>query len=111
MITYTWIINELLATPVEAGLPNVVRIVHWTLRGLDGNNLEAVQSGSCSLPAPDPAAFVPFEDLTAAQVGEFIETAMGLNTMAALRRGIAQQIEDKVNPPLVSMAFPWESFH
>jgi len=46
--------------------------------------------------------------LTASRVGEFVEQAMGLNTVAALKRGIAQQIEDKVNPPLVSMAFPWE---
>jgi hypothetical protein len=108
MIIYEWSINQLLAKPVEAGLMNVVQIVHWTLRGVGDNNVEAVQSGSCSLPAPDPAAFVPFDDLTASRVGEFVEQAMGLNTVAALKRGIAQQIEDKVNPPLVSMAFPWE---
>ena len=56
MITYEWSINQLLARPIEAGLQNVVQIVHWTLRGIDGNNTEAVQSGSCSLPPPDHSA-------------------------------------------------------
>ena len=107
MITYEWSINQLLAKPVEADLMNVVQIVHWTLRGVEGGNVDAVQSGSCSLPPPDPAAFVPFEQLTAGRVGEFVEQAMGLNTVVALKRGIAQQIEDKVNPPLVSMDLPW----
>jgi hypothetical protein len=50
---------------------------------------------------------VPFAELTAARVGGFVEAAMGLNTVVALKRGIAQQIEEKVNPPLVSMVFPW----
>ena len=107
MIIYEWSINQLLAKPVEAVLINVVQIVHWTLRGVDGD-VEAVQSGSCSLPPPDPLSFVPFEDLTAARVGGFVEAAMGLNTVVALKHGIAKQIEDKLNPPLVSMEFPWE---
>ena len=107
MITYEWSINQLLAKPIEAGLQNVVQVVHWTLRGIDGNNTEAVQSGSCSLPPPDSGSFVPFEDLTAVRVGGFVEAAMGLNTVVALKRGIAQQIEEKVSPPLVSMTFPW----
>ena len=107
MITYNWIINSLLCKPRVGDLTNVLYSVGWTLRGTNETVVFADQNGSCSLPIPNPESFTPFEDLTEAQVGGFVETAIGLNTVQSLKASIAQHIEDQVNPPLVSMTLPW----
>lgn len=107
MITYEWIFNDLLVKPIFNDMQDVLHIVHWTIRGVNENGVEAVQSGSCSLPDPDPGLFIPFSSLTKSKVEELVTYSIGLNTVTAIKRSIVEQIGAKVNPPVISVQPPW----
>ena len=57
MITYTWSISKLDCAPSENGLTNIVKIIHWTLAGVDENGVSSSISNSYPLSSPSPEAF------------------------------------------------------
>lgn len=112
-VTYFWLIEGLDAAPLDGGLANVVRRVHWRLLATDDqNSVDAY--GSIPLPAPDPEGFVPFPDLTPAAVTSWVEAAIDAAagdedpTVGQLRASLAGILAAKRGPQLVSMRPPWE---
>jgi len=47
------------------------------------------------------------EDLTEEQVIGWVQAAMGAEQVAALEANVAKQIEDQINPPVVTPPLPW----
>ena len=107
MIKYEWIFNDLQVKPVLDQMKDVLYIVYWTIRGTNENGVEATQSGSCSLPDPEPVSFIPFSSLSKLEVETMVTHSMGLNTITAIKRSVAEQIQAKANPPVVSVQPPW----
>jgi len=105
-ITYEWKINQLECYPQADGHTDVVFTVHWDRLATDGTyNARIYGSQAVTLDAEAP--FTPYADLTEAQVIGWLEEAFGPETLAAQVAALDQQIENQINPPVVSPPLPW----
>ena len=67
--TYEWVISSLNAKIAEGDLSNVIETVHWRLQATDGEHTADVY-GSVGLELEGD--FIPFEDLTQADIEAMI---------------------------------------
>lgn len=104
MTTFNWQISALNCYPQQDDLTDVVFIAHWRCTGTDGDYTASVYS-TCSLPAPDPEAFTPYEDLTLNQVLGWIWNA-GVNKNAT-EAAVQTQINNLIDPPVITPNLPW----
>jgi hypothetical protein len=107
MITNTWGIVQLDAYPEKDGLTDVVFTVHWNLTGDDGEGHTGYAYGSVGVTLDEGGAYTPFADLTQAQVVGWVKESLGAEQVASLEAGIANQIEQQINPTVVTPPLPW----
>lgn len=105
-INYNWTINPLEAYPTQADETDVVFIAHWQLHAT-ADSYRATSIGTQGLTYEAGTPFTPFNELTLEQVTGWVETAMGEETVAQLKAGLAVQIENQINPPSVTLQSPW----
>lgn len=105
-IAYTWTVTQMDAYPEEDGETDVVFNVHWILNGVDGV-YQAYVYGSQGVAIDPDAPFTPYEDLTETQVIGWVQDAMGAEQVAAFEANVALQINDQINPPVVTPPLPW----
>lgn len=104
-ISYEWVIAQLDCAPSEDGLTNVVKTVHWRLQASEGT-YAAECYGSVGLDSPEPGKFTDYDTLSKANVVAWLEAKLDVQQ---LKDGLANQIEQQKNPPIVSPALPWQS--
>ena len=103
MPTLSWIIERLLVKPTEGSETNVVITADWRCNGTQ-DNYSGTCYGSCSF-APPSGEFTPYEDLTEQQVlGWCYENGVD---KTAIEANVTQQIDDQINPPVVTLPLPW----
>jgi hypothetical protein len=83
--------------------PDTVITAHWTCSGTDGTYSASVYS-TCSF-APPEGTFTPYADLTQEQVLGWCY-ANGVD-QTATEAAVEQQIQNQINPPVVTPALPW----
>jgi hypothetical protein len=105
-VTNTWAVVQMDAYPEEDGETDVVFNVHWTLTGTDGTYTGSVYGSQGVTTDPD-APFVPYADLTEAQVIGWVQAAMGEEQVASYEANVASQIENQISPPVVTPPLPW----
>ena len=105
-IVNTWSIVRLDCYPELDGETDVVFTVHWTLSATDGTYNGGVY-GSVGVTLDAGATFVPYADLTEAQVIGWVQDALGAEQVAAYEANVAQQINDQIDPPVVTPPLPW----
>jgi len=98
-----WIIERLLVKPTEGSLTDVVITADWRCNGTD-ETYSGTCYGSCSF-APPTGSFTPYEDLTEAQVLNWCYEN-GVD-QAAIEANVSLQIENQINPPVVTLPLPW----
>jgi hypothetical protein len=103
MTTLSWIIERLLVKPIEGSDTNVVITADWRCNGTQ-DQYSGTCYGSCSF-APPSGEFTPYEDLTQEQVLNWCY-ANGVD-QAAIEANVTQQINDQINPPVVTLPLPW----
>ena len=103
MITLSWIIELLLVKPTDGSLTDVVITANWRCNGTQ-DNYSGTCYGSCSFQPPS-GEFTPYEDLTQEQVLGWCY-ANGVD-QAAIEANVTQQINDQINPPVVTLPLPW----
>ena len=110
-MTILWLIERLLVKPVEGSLTDVVINADWRCNGTEttgSGDTEQTYSGtcygSCSF-APPTGSFTPYTDLTQDQVLSWCY-ANGVD-QAAIEANVAAQIQNQINPPVVSLPLPW----
>lgn len=106
---YSWVISALECYPQHEGHTDVVMTVHWRRQATDSNGHSADIYGSQAVTLDAEAPFTPYEQLTEAQVIGWLEDAMGAETLAAQVTALDQQIENQINPPVVSPPLPWSA--
>ena len=102
-MTTLWLIERLLVKPVEGSNPDVVITANWRCNGSQ-DNYSGTCYGSCSF-APPTGSFTPYDDLTEQQVLDWCY-ANGVD-QAAVEANVTQQINDQINPPVVTLPLPW----
>ena len=106
-MTILWLIERLLTKPVEGSLTDVVITADWRCNGTVQSPTETYSGtcyGSCSF-APPTGSFTPYEDLTQDQVLSWC-FANGVDK-SAIEANVSLQIENQINPPVVSLPLPW----
>jgi len=103
MTILSWIIERLLVKPTEGSLTDVVITADWRCNGTD-ETYSGTCYGSCSF-APPTGEFTPYPDLTQEQVLNWCY-ANGVD-QAAIEANVTQQINDQINPPVVTLPLPW----
>jgi hypothetical protein len=102
-MTILWIIERLLVKPIEGSLTDVVITADWRCNGTQ-DQYSGTCYGSCSFQPPS-GEFTPYPDLTQEQVLGWCY-ANGVN-QAAIEANVTQQIENQINPPVVTLPLPW----
>jgi hypothetical protein len=109
-VSYFWTINPLEAYPTASGEVDVVFTAHWQLHAteeVDGTTYTAQSIGTQGLTYTSGSSFTPFEELTLEQVQGWVENAMGTGSVDNMKAGLATQIANQINPPVVTLQSPW----
>lgn len=98
-----WTISQL-----DRTLPDgVVYTAHWRVSKTDGDASASVY-GTISFPAKNPSdpTFVPYGQLTEAQVTQWVKDEMGAEQVAAHEAAVQAQIDAQKNPTTAT-GVPW----
>jgi hypothetical protein len=109
-VSYFWTINPLEAYPTASGESDVVFTAHWQLHAtetVDETTYTAQSIGTQGLTYTSGSAFTPFEELTLEQVQGWVEGAMGEEQVNNMKAGLATNIANQINPPVVTLQSPW----
>lgn len=102
---YTWTVVSMDCYPEFDGEQDVVVTVHWTCSGVDGSYSSSVYSSQAvTLSADEP--FTPYAQLTQDQVLSWVWSS-GVDKDAT-EAVVQQQINNQINPPVVTPPLPWE---
>jgi hypothetical protein len=107
MTTIAWQIEQLSCYPQELGETDVVFLAAWRVNGTDGTYYATAYGTQTLSPYDGKTPFTPYVDLTEEQVIVWVQDAMGAEQVAAINANIEQQIENQVNPPVVTPPLPW----
>ena len=107
MINYSWVFNNnsFQSAPSEDGLTDVVKVIHWRYRAVDGDYSAEVYS-TYACPAPNPDDFTPYDEITEPMAIGWLENALDVQ---AMQESLASQIEEQKNPKIVSLPLPWQN--
>jgi hypothetical protein len=105
---YAWVISSLDSYPTDAeGLTDVICVIHWrrTATQVDGDKTYFAEVYSTlSVPAPDPADFVPYDQVTELMVEGWLNSGL---PVADLDANLDSQINDQINPKIITLPLPW----
>lgn len=106
MTTYAWQFDSLDVFPTYETVTNAVESMHWRLTADDGLGHQAQAYGEQKTGAIDVNNFIPYEELTLADVQGWCETQMG-DQVDVVKATLVGQIAEQVDPTIVSMPVPW----
>jgi hypothetical protein len=104
MTTFNWVVTALNCLPNAPEGQDYVINVHYTCNGTDGTYNASVYS-TCSLPVTQGTSFIPYQDLTLDIVLGWI-WANGVDK-AATEAAVQTQIDNLIDPPVVTPPIPW----
>jgi hypothetical protein len=108
MSTIVWNISQMDCYPQAEGEADVVFTVHWQCHGTqeqDGNAYNGSVSSICGVTYSAGSPYTPYADLTQDQVFGWI-WASGVDK-DAIEAAVQQQIDNAINPPVVTPPLPW----
>lgn len=110
MTNYKWVVSSLDSYPKDAeGLTDVICVIHWRYQAeqvQDDKTYFAEVYGTLSVPSPDPADFVPYDQVTYEMVCSWLES--GLDT-ESLKENLESQIDYQINPKIISLPLPFQN--
>lgn len=105
-ITYTWLFSNFKVQKVQGDFTDVVITLDWR-RIAKADNFSADVYGQISLPAPASENFTAFDQLTLAQVTEWVETELTPERVAEYDASLANNLALQQNPPTELKPAPW----
>lgn len=102
--TINWVIETLWVKPQEDGKTDVVVTAGWRCNGVNGDYNGTVY-GTASFTLEQGAGFTPYNELTESQVLGWC-WANGVDKDAT-EAAVTVQIENQINPPIVTPPLPW----
>ena len=107
-VTNTWIIEQMNCYPQSEGQTDVVFTVHWRVNATNGT-YNATSYGTVGVTYMAGSPYTPFADLTQDQVVGWVQGSMGAEQVAGIEAGLATNIANQVNPPVVTPKLPWSA--
>lgn len=107
MTDFKWVISALNCAVESDGLPNVINVIHWRYQAtkVDGDKTYFADTyGSASVGQPNPQSFVPYEDVTEAEVIGWLTEILPVEEMQA---GLEANIALQITPKEVTLPLPW----
>ena len=104
--TITWSVTAMDAYPQAESQTDVVFTVHWTCAGVQDTYNASVYS-TCGVTYSSGTPYTPYAQLTQDQVLSWI-WASGVDK-AATEAAVQQQINNQINPPVVTPKLPWSA--
>tara|TARA_R110002153_G_scaffold194635_1_gene348026 strand:+ start:566 stop:886 length:321 start_codon:yes stop_codon:yes gene_type:complete len=101
-MTYTWNNKTVDTFPSLEGETDVIFNVHWRLAGTNDNDNTGSVYGTQSLETSDLSDFTAFANITEQDINGWVETALGEEKVAELKANIDAQIEEQINPTVVT---------
>lgn len=105
-IAYTWQFDSLDVFPTYSTVTDAVESMHWRLTADDGLGHQAQAYGEEKTGPIDVNNFIPYVDLTLADVQGWCETQMGAE-LDVVKAQLVGQINEQVDPTTVSLPPPW----
>ena len=109
MITYNWNCKTVDAYLEKDNEADVVYNVHWRVTGISdeidfqGFPYSASSIGTQMLDVSEITNFIPFDQVTNAEVVAWTQEAMGVELVTAIEAGIASQIESLIHPTTITL--------
>jgi hypothetical protein len=108
MVQFSWVINQLNCLVQQDGLQDVINVIHWTYNANDidetGKDWFASMYGTASVEQPNPQNFIPYPDVTEAEVIAWLEEVLPVSDMQA---NLIANIELQKHPIEVTLPLPW----
>ena len=110
-IKYEWIVSQMNCQIKEGELTNIVNMVHWRRTATQGVEGEigyyfADVYGALPITNPDPDDFIPYDQLTKADVDGWLDE-MTDPTPQELDENLAANIELQINPVEETLPLPF----
>lgn len=108
--TFTWAITQMQAYPQADGETDVVFQVTWVCTGVEvsgGNTYQTSSIGFQPVTYTAGTPFTPYDQLTEAQVLQWVFDALGTEGVNAVQDGVQSVIDAQINPPVVQLPLPW----
>lgn len=108
-ITYTWKITGLKTKDVSDSKAGAVVQTYWEKTGTDENGNTGMFAGATPFtvdPTDDSGPFIPFDQLTEADVLAWIQAVVVGDYERHINDKIQQQIDEKIRP-VVDAQMPW----
>ena len=99
-ITYNWTVANTEFNTADGG----ITVVHWRCNAEDGEYTASAYGTAGFTPDPDAAGFVPYADLTEADVLAWVWGSVDKDEMEA---NLAAQIEAQ-KAPVTASGLPWQ---
>jgi hypothetical protein len=108
--TYKWVVSSLDSYPTDAeGLTDVICVIHWRYQAEQVENDKtyfAEVYGTLSVPSPNHADFVPYDQVTYEMVCGWLEAGLD---QVSLDENLDSQIADQINPKVISLPLPFQN--
>ena len=106
--TYTWKVEHLDCLPSSGNKNKVVSIIHWAVLGSDGNNAITIR-GAQSVNYVEGSPFIEYNDLTEKDVLDWIQPAMGIESVTAIQEKLDSQLANLLNSTTLGVSLPWSN--
>ena len=109
MVTYDWNCKTVDAYVEQNNEADVVYNVHWIVTGTSdvvdatGGFYSSTSIGTQTLDVSEITNFIPFDQVTNAEVVEWTQEAMGAEQVAQIEASIASQIESLIHPTTITL--------
>ena len=106
--TYTWKVEHLDCLPSSENKNKVVNIIHWAVTGFDDTNAITIR-GAQPINYVQGSHFIEYNDLTEKDVLDWIQPAMGIESVTAIQEKLDSQLANLLNSTTLGVSLPWSN--
>lgn len=106
---FKWLIAQLNCKVEEEGLSDVINMIHWRYNAtqiVDDKTYFADTYSCTSVSQPNPQDFIPYADVTEAEVIGWLESVLDV---PAMQLSLESNLYNQQHPTEVVLPLPWSS--
>lgn len=111
-MSYKWTVNSMSCHSQAEGQTDVVFLIYFGVSKTATVNNEpylSVANGSVNVTYVAGSTYTPYDQLTQDQVIGWVQSALGETGVADYEARVDVQIDNAINPPVVTLPVPWSA--